>query len=106
MPGDRVISDDRIYGVIESISLPGTEDADMHGCPEGGVTVVENYHGVASYAFFSPPDNQGILKDYWLTFIRRGTVIKIAYGRGGPPWPYEAGPFGGGIKGDCEQPPA
>ena len=98
-----MVSDDRVYGVVESIVLPDTEDANMHGAPEGGVTVAENYHGFTSYSFFAPPNDQCIMKDYWLQFIRRGIVIKIEYGHGGPPWPYEVGPFGGGIKGDSEQ---
>lgn len=101
LPGDRVISDDRLYGVVESITAPQAEDGDMHASAKGGVTVVENVHGVASYAFYSPAEPCGVIKDYYLRFIRRGAVMNIKYG-GTPPWPYEAGPFGGGTKQECE----
>jgi hypothetical protein len=102
LPGDRVVSDDRFYGVVEWITLPNTELAEMEKAPDGGVTVAENVHGVVSYAFCSPSDSHGIMKSYRLEFIRRGSVISHVPGApGGAPWPYETGPFGGGTKQDC-----
>lgn len=101
MPGDRVVSDDRFYGIVQWITLPNTELAEMEKAPDGGVTVVANVQGVTSYVFYSP-DGHGTIQSHLLEFIRRGTVIKIEYGHGGAPWAYETGPFGGGTKRDCE----
>ena len=103
MPGDRVVSDDRLFGVVESVSLPGSEDAAGRGAPEGGIAVLENVRGVASCAFYSPADDRGTMKAYQIRFIQRGAAIKITCG-GNPQWPYESGPFDGKTQQECEPP--
>lgn len=98
MLGDRVISDDRRFGVIEGITLPDTEDARMHNAPNGGVTVAENSAGTRGYAFVTPTIDDGVIVDWMLRFISRGTIKLAPYGSGTTPWPYEPGPYNGGIR--------
>ena len=98
LPGDRVISEDMHFGVVESISLPGSELAILEGHPEGGVSVAENVGGMSSGVYYTPKNEEGVMIDWQLRFITRGTVILPPYGSGTTPWLYESGSFNGGIR--------
>ena len=66
--GDVVRSNDR-PGTVRMVIAPGTQEAEDHGCPEGGVMIEEDWDGKPSLLILTPPDGM-----YWedLDFVRRG----------------------------------
>ena len=98
--GDRVIAEGRRYGVVEYITLPGTEIAAAESAPTGGITIVENVEGRAGYWFATPNDEVGEPEWDDTVFLFRGRVLEPPDGISGYPWPYEPGPFNGGVRGE------
>ena len=95
--GDRVISDDRRYGVVTKIIAPDTNDADTNGMPDGGVELAENCDGVTGFVVHPASQKTTTMTEWRLRFIRRGPPVHFAYG-GTPRWPCEPGPYKGGLR--------
>ena len=95
--GDRVISDDRRYGVVTKIIHPRTNDAVAYAIPNGGVEVAEHCDGLTGFVVHPAPDETSVMTDWKLRFIRRGPPISFSYG-GTPRWPCEPGPYNGGLR--------
>ena len=90
--GDRVMSEGRLYGVVQSITFPGTNAAELEGDPDGSVTIGENVNGIMSLSAHHPATEWDSVAWKTTVFLRRGAVITSPYGSGTVRWPYEPGP--------------
>lgn len=99
--GDRVIVEGRWYGVVQDIALPGSSMADLMQTPDGGVLFGVNEQGVMTLSFICPDD--GSERPGWYSawkatkFLHRGSIIELPLGVGTVAWPYEPGPYAGGL---------
>ena len=87
--GDRVLSEGRLYAVVQQISLPGSREAEAECDVSGAVFIAENVNGIMNTFACHPLTEKDSIAWKTTVFLRRGTIVELPRGTGTVPWPYE-----------------
>jgi hypothetical protein len=94
--GDRVISEERLFGVVQSIVIPDSHMADLLQSPDGGVLIAMNEGGVMTLSLMqtsNKSDDPNWCAEWKaLKFLYRGSAVELPHGLGTVAWPYENSP--------------